>query len=459
MKRSFLSFLPAISLFLGNAHAAENPLPNILLIVADDLGIELGCYGDRRAQTPNIDKLAQEGVRFKTAWVTAASCSPSRGSIHTGLYPHQNGLVGLAHHGFSFNQEYPTTASLLKNTGYRTGIIGKFHVSPKEHIPWDFKFTPEDDPDAEQIRRKLLGDQRDVRGMANMAEGFMSGNTGPFFLMMSYVDPHVPLIHQAMGLPENPLAAEDVEPLPFLGFDSPALRERTAGYYNCIQRLDHGIGLLLDALTRTGKSGETLVILVGDHGAPFARAKITCYDRGLRVPLIIRPPGDPASKAAENQPASTIDILPTIADYVGIELPRELPGRSLRPLLRGDLAPDSARPLFASHHAHQKDAVFPMRAIRSNQWLLIHNLDSGRQRPRPAADGSPLWPSPDANPLPGVPVDSVYETFLRPPEWELYNLEADPYCFVNLADDPRCADQIKDLKSKLAGWRRDTDNP
>jgi len=327
--------------------------PNVVLIIADDLGIQLGCYGDPQAKTPNIDRLAEEGVRFETAWVTAASCSPSRGSIHTGLYPHQNGLVGLAHHGFSLNKRYPTIASELKAAGYRTGIIGKHHIAPLDVCPWDFQLTQENNLD-------LLANNRDVRGMATIAEGFVAGNTGPFFLVMSYIDPHVPLYDQRLGLPENPRSANETKALPFSGYSSQALRERTANYLNCISRLDTGIGDFVAMLDRNGVLENTLIIFIGDHGAPFARAKMSNYDQGLRIPFIVRGPNVTRSLVSQ-QPVSTIDILPTLLDFTGSEPMRHLPGLSLREHLEGSAPFDPNRALFASYHAHQADAVFPMR--------------------------------------------------------------------------------------------------
>lgn len=113
----------------------------MVLVIADDRGVELGCYGDKHARTPHLDAFAAEGVLFNTAWVTASSCSPSRGSIHTGLYSHQNGLIGLSHRGYSMHQEFPTFSSLLHEQGFRTAMIGKFHIAPENAAVWDYLFT------------------------------------------------------------------------------------------------------------------------------------------------------------------------------------------------------------------------------------------------------------------------------------------------------------------------------
>lgn len=197
-------------------------LPDIILISADDLGIQLGCYGDKQARTPNLDQLAENGVRFETAWVTQASCSPSRSSIYTGLFPHQNGQIGLSHRGYSMNDAYAAIPSVLKQYGYRTGQIGKFHVEPESLCPFDFKYR-----DGEVCFR-----QRDVRVMNQKAEQFIMESDEPFFLMYNHVDPHRPFGGHTDQLPEKPFKAEEVNPLPHLKLDSPDVRQETSGYYN-----------------------------------------------------------------------------------------------------------------------------------------------------------------------------------------------------------------------------------
>jgi N-sulfoglucosamine sulfohydrolase len=448
----FFAALPAMA---GLKSSNETAPPNILLIVADDLGIELGCYGDSQARTPHIDRLALQGVRFETAWVTAASCSPSRGGIHTGLYPHQTGLVGLAHHGFSFDRVYPSIASILREHGYRTGVIGKFHIEPYDSIPWDLRYTPEHDPESPQTRREVLDTNRDVRTMAQIAEAFMNGNTGPFFLMMSYIDPHVPLFDQRFGLPEAPRDSAAVAALPFTGLDDSLMRARSAGYYNCVERLDAGIGILLETLDRMGVADNTVILLIGDHGAPFPRAKATSYDRGLRIPFLVRGPGIPPDQV-NDQPVSTVDILPTFLDFAGVALPPSLPGQSLRPLLEGKTPPNPAQPLFASYYAHQKDAVFPMRAVRQGDWLFIKNLQPDTPRPNAGIDGTPLEKSLEQA---DEKARGIYEAFRNPPSIELYNLATDPYCFDNLAEQPEYQTRLAELRAMLRKFRAETSDP
>lgn len=226
---------------------AERARWNVLLITADDLGLQLSSYGDSIIATPHLDSLAASGVRFEVAYVTQASCSPSRSSIFTGLYPHSTGQYGLAGGGLALHPHLhdATIPALLKEAGYRTGLIGKLHVAPEESFPFDF--------------RPPGGRSRRVREVAQLADQFWR-ETGdePFFLMVSYKDPHASwdwrekrkqgFPRQVEGLPEHPIAGSPKTILPFQQIDTPSQRVRVANYYNAVLRLDAGIGMLLELL-------------------------------------------------------------------------------------------------------------------------------------------------------------------------------------------------------------------
>lgn len=447
-----LSFFGACALLAGGTSAGATERPNILLIIADDLGIETGSYGDSVARTPSMDALAGESLQFNTAWVTTASCSPSRGSIYTGLFPHQNGLIALSHHGYSAHEGLPTIVSAAKDAGYRTGIIGKLHIEPQSMTPWDFSYTM-------KIGFDMIAENRDVRSMNNMAEGFFNASTDkPFFLTVSYYDPHVPFYDQRDGLPEELHLPEDTEPFPQLGFDSEEARAWTASYYNCVARLDAGIGMLIESLEDFGHLENTVILLIGDHGAPFARTKMTVYDRGLRIPFLLHFAGADGMGQKSDYPVSTIDIFPTLAEAAGIPVPEDLPGRSLWPKVQGKGMPER-KYIFGEHHAHQRHAWLPSRTVRSDRYQLIENLTPDRKRPLPAVDGSPTWRTPaDGTPL-TEHLAKAYKVYYNPPRFELYDLVVDPHCFVNLADCPD-HQEIKDhLLETLNDWREKTDDP
>ncbi len=222
--------------------------PNVLLITADDLGLQLSCYGDSYIQTPHLDALAASGVKYRTAYVTQASCSSSRSSMFTGLYPHTTGQVGLANAGFVLNpsQIGKNLPAYLKAAGYRTGILGKLHVSPESSFPFDF--------------RPKKQDTRDVASVAKNASEFLNQKgEEPFFLMVNYSDPHVLKDRKTgksgfpprwKGIPKDPIAEDTVPGWDFQGIDEPVARRRVSNFYNTVKRLDVGVGLLLAELEK-----------------------------------------------------------------------------------------------------------------------------------------------------------------------------------------------------------------
>lgn len=437
--------------------------PNVLLITADDLGPMLSCYGDPHIQTSHIDALAASGVRFTTAYVAQASCSPSRASIFTGVFPHTHGQIGLAK---SYNpplrEEFrsQTLPLLMRSAGYRTGIIGKLHVSPGSAVSFD-------------VHRKDLnvveGGARNVRAMAKMAREFIDADARqPFLLMVSYVDPHrgdgngFPA--QIDGLPERPFRGGDVSAWQFQGIDDPAQLAHIADYYNCIRRLDVGVGLLLDELRTAGHTDDTLVIFVGDHGPPFDRGKTSCYEAGLRVPFIVRWPGVGRSGLVSKALVSTTDILPTILDAAGVDVPKHVQGRSLRPVVAGDGTTDVASSgwrttLAGEFHMHGGRPFYPRRAIRDRRYKVIHNLRAGQEQPLVGIDGDPATRLVRADRYRGTPAEAAMARLADPPSWELYDLEDDPHEMLNLAGDPAHGETLARMQGALLEWRRQTADP
>jgi N-sulfoglucosamine sulfohydrolase len=437
------------------SHAAK---PNILLITSDDLGLQLGCYGDDTVPTPHLDRLAADGVRFPVAYVTQASCSPSRSSMFTGLYPHTNGQIGLtnANRGFQVQRAYQdaTIPALLKKAGYTTALLGKLHVNPESAFPYD-------------LRPKA--NARDVKALASEARKVFSRESDqPFFLMVNFTDPHAARTtpngrdwyfpEQYRGLPQKPITAADVEPFPFQRLDDPEQLERVADYYNCVQRVDMGVGLILDALAEAGRDDDTLIIFVGDHGPPVARGKTTCYEGGLRVPFLVRWPG--VAKPGQVSPAmvSTVDILPTILDAVGQAAPDGLQGHSLRTVCEQVDAPRRDY-LAAEFHYHGAQPFFPRRAIRDDRYKLIHNLRAGDVKPTETIDGDLGTRLARQERYNGTPVQAAFARMTNPPEFELYDLESDPWEFENLADEPDMKETLARMKAALVEWRRSTDDP
>lgn len=444
-------------------HALADDRPNVLLITADDLGIQLSCYGDPVADTPHIDRLAEQSVRFRTAYVTQASCSPSRSSMFTGLYPHTNGQYGLLNAKVGFRVHQPLVESLLPNVlkrhGYRTGIIGKLHVGPEKAFDFDHR----------------NGDgfgSRDVRLQVKFARQFIQQSEGvPWFLMFNVFDPHVArqrlpngqrgpqyFPDQVKGLPEKVLGPNDVDAWPWQQIDTPSQRKKIAGYYNCVHRIDAAIGLLEAVLQETQHLDDTLVILIGDHGPPFARGKTSCYEAGLRVPLIVRWPGVSAPHVSDRL-VSSVDIYPTVMDAVGIETPSEMHGRSLRPVLKDEAEPSAWRKtLVAEFHYHGASPFFPRRAITDGRYKLIHNLRAAETEAAESIDGDQAYSL--AQQLPANHAARIaMQRLKRPPEWELYDLQTDSGEFQNLAGEAAFADVQSKLAHELTQWQERTKDP
>jgi N-sulfoglucosamine sulfohydrolase len=432
--------------------ASSRQKPNVLLIVADDLGLQLSCYGDKYIQTPHIDALAAAGTRFKTAYITQSSCSPSRVSIFTGLFPHTHGHIGLAKKDNPpLKKEFQryTLPALMKAAGYRTGIIGKLHVNPAKAFPFDLNLNANIGPQA----------AREVRLMADAAAKFITADADkPFFLMMSYVDPHAPYPPQVDGLPEKLTLPSEVPPWPFQQVADDTTRKNAANYYNAVRRLDAGIGLLMEKLKAAGQDDNTLVILLGDNGPPFARAKTTCYEAGLRTPFLLRWPGVSKPGLVSDAFVSSVDILPTILDAAGIKTPAHVQGRSLRRVGAGDN--DGWRTTLAGEfHQHGERPFFPRRALRDARYQIIHNLLAGKATTYAGVDGDP---APIVARLPaydGTAAQKAMAMLPNPPEWELYDLDADPSQFHNLADDPAHAATLDRMKALLLEWRKETRDP
>jgi N-sulfoglucosamine sulfohydrolase len=221
--------------------------------------------------------------------------------------------------------------------------------------------------------------------------------------------------------------------------------------------MDTGIGMILDDLKARNLLEDTVVIYTSDQGPGFTRAKTTCYEAGLRVPLIIRMPG---GEPAEVWPGmvSLVDLAPTIFDLVGVTAPPGLAGRSLAGLLRGGTLAERKH-LFSEYNAHGYGQSYLRRAVRGERYKLIHNLQTERPNPIQGIVGCAAWEESRRPALAGTIVRAAFDRYAHPPEFELYDLWADPWEFNNLAGKPKFADVQAELQSVLAEWRKQTNDP
>ena len=427
---------------------------NILLVIADDLGKSLGCYGAPSIRTPNIDCLAAQGSIFDNAFTSTASCSGSRSVIYTGLHTHENGQYGLNHnnHHFMTFHHVETAPKLLLDRGYRTGIIGKVHVGPDHVYPWEVR---------------VESPTRNVDWIAKQAASFFQAakeDTRPFFLTVAYMDPHRDSTRGGFGNSDHEVSGADptYDPadvsVPHFLNDIPEVRHELAEYYRSISRVDRGLGLVMDALRGAGLDDDTLIVFLSDNGPPFLNSKTTLYDAGVRLPLIIRcPQGVPGVRNPNL--VSFIDILPTFLDWAGgattqTAAPKRL-GRSILPILDKSSLQDSWLRVFGSHTFHEITNYYPTRFIRTIRYKYHRNIAWKLDFPFSTDIYASLsWEGIRNSSEPVMIGGRALKAYISRPAEELYDLEEDPAEVVNLALDPVYRELVLDFRVQLEEWQR-----
>ena len=476
-----MRILITLALLVSSSLAvADSQQRNVVVVVADDLGFQLGCYGDKVAKTPNVDRLAEQGTRFTRAHCTTASCSASRSVILTGLYNHATGHYGHSHgyNHFSTYESVPTLPVLLAEAGYRTCSIGKYHVAP-DYI---YKFE-------EYRNQGIQGSRNTVRMAANAKEWIAEDDDRPFFLYWCPSDPHRgggP--DRFANFPDQPDRYPGIKPVTFHPEavpvpdwlpDTPAVREELAAYYQAISRMDQGIGDLLDALEETGHADDTLVLFLSDNGPPFPGAKTTLYQPGMNLPLIVRDPFATSKGGTSDALVCWADLTPTILDWCGVEpkprpaiRPREndgtiddgppqpvtFHGRSFVPAIGQEHA-EGFETLFASHNFHEITNYYPMRVLIDGHHKLIFNI----AHPLPYPFASDLYASPTWQDVltsnRGYYGKRPTEDYLQRPRFELYDLQADPDEVNNLARVPEHRERLERMQATLKTWQEETSDP
>lgn len=429
---------------------------NVLLLISDDHGLDqLGCYGNAKIKTPNIDAMATNGVRFSNAFAATSSCSPSRGTIFTGLYPYQNGQYGLQHgrNNFSLRPWVQTLPELLKKKNFQTGIIGKLHVGPETKFPFDL-IVP--------FSEIMTG--RDVKKMAQKAGDFFNQEPNkPFFLAIGYYDPHragegFGNEQRYPGIKPTIYDQADLAVPPFLP-DIPEVREELADMYQSVTRMDTGIGMVLDKLKKSGRYDDTLIIYLTDNGIPFVGAKTNVYDSGVHLPLIVCSPTIEKKGIVNNAMVSFIDLVPTILEWTGISNPDyELPGKSLLSILNAE-NPQEWEEVYHTQTFHEVTMYYPMRSIRTRQFKYIINLAPDLEFPL-SGDifRSKTWEAVIQRKLTNIGKRTLQNYLYRPSE-ELYNLETDPDEINNLVGNSKFTGILNELRNKLQSMREKTNDP
>ncbi len=408
--------------------------PNVLLITADDLGWkDLRCYGNPYVQTPNIDRLADEGIRFTNAFVVVSSCSPSRTSLKTGQYPHTNGAVGLTNAcpRWSLPAHYqPLLPTALRRAGYRTAVQGKWHVAP-------FRLTSKYGYD--ERLSGILPDQMHIEEVSGAVEFIRRNHAGPWYLEINFMNNHRldnGEFEFAEGFPVDPdeIGIPAYWTLP----DWPDIRLDVAKYFSQTEKMDSLVGEVLATLDDLGLTENTIVVFLSDNGPPYPGNKMTLYDRGVGTPLIVRWPACFGRGLVAEGLVESIDIMPTLLEAAGIPVPPAVQGRSFFDYLLGGAAGPFRTSAFAEMNNHL--AYLPTRSVRTTEWKYIRNFSDssyGLDQCCPFA-----W----AHRLVELPGQPWKEPRL---EEELYRLTEDPNEQANLAYDPDYADILEDMRTLL----------
>lgn len=427
--------------------------PNVVLIHAHDLGRHLGCYG-AGVETPNADRLADEGTRFSNHFTTAPQCSPSRGSLYTGCYPHVHGLLGLAHTDWEIDSRR-TLPSRLADRGYETHQFGLQHVTDDpgafgyDEVHTAGSLTPEVTPEVHSVNRA-----RDVSD--TVATYLTEGMDGPFFASVGFFEAHRIATDDPddeegdvlYGYGEDYDAADpDAVDVPGYLPDEPGVRDDLAAMHGMVSALDDGIGTVLDAIDVAGLASETLVLFTTEHGIAFPRAKGTCYDPGVEAALLARYPPMIDEGTVVDDLVSNVDVLPTVLDVATDEVPDNVDGHSLVARFADERTYLPRDRLFAEITWH--DTYVPVRAVRTEQFKYLRHF---WHHPRV------FLPNDVFASRAGQEVRGRYSRPSRIYE-ELYDLEADPHERENLADGESHEQVRSRLQSALATWMRETDDP
>ncbi|QDS93679.1 Arylsulfatase [Roseimaritima multifibrata] len=483
--------------FGNSSDAAEK---NIVFFVTDDESPTLGCYGDSAAVTPAIDSLAADGVLFRNAFATTASCSASRSVIMSGLHNHLNGQYGHQHHFHKFSSFHNVVSlslpRVLARSGYRTGQIGKYHVAPEAVYHFE---------------TYLKGNGRNAVAMAEGCREFIAeSDDRPFFLYFGTSDPH-----RGGGVDEN--SPSELKPnlfgnrsdrgaypgvdevfynpadLPIPAFlpDTQETREELAQYYQSCSRVDQGLARLVQILKEANLYDKTLIVFTSDHGMAFAGGKTTVYEAGLQVPFVVRNPYVAERGVETDAMISHIDITPSLLDFAGGLDPKtngprkplnankfwaerdeavkdnrdggkkftSYHGKSWLPVLENP-GEEHWDTIFASHTFHEITMYYPMRVVRDKRYKLIWNIAHGL--PYPFA--SDLWAASSWQAQQKQGPETLYglktvDQYIHRPAFELYDIQTDPHEANNLAADPAYSKVLAEYKQKLKQGQKTMNDP
>src|SRR3954449_11114502 len=401
--------------------------PNIVYLHSHDTGRHIQPYG-HQVPTPNIQRLADQGLLFRQAFAAAPVCSGSRAALLTGATPPTNGMLGLAHRGYQLADYRHHLVHTLREAGYWSALIGEQHVSEDpQDIGYDH-VVEIDHTRADAVAPATASLLRELPGKQ------------PFFLSVGFFETHREYF--------EPTSVRDaLYSLPPANLpDTPATRRDMAAFKASARSLDQGVGAVLNALYEFGLAERTLIVCTTDHGLAFPGAKATLYDRGTGVMLLMRGPSGFTGGKVYDAMVSHLDIYPTLCEIAGAEKPGFLQGSSMLPLVHDEVARINDE-IFTEVTFHA--AYEPTRAVRTERWKYIRRFDESQH---------PVLANCD---------DSASKETLVAAGWadqivateQLYDLTLDPNEMRNLAEEPTHAKVLQELRGRLREWMEETEDP
>ncbi|MCD6598317.1 MAG: sulfatase [Bacteroidales bacterium] len=411
--------------------------PNFIIFIADDVSWnDFGCYGNKQVQTPNIDKLAANGIKFTNLYLTASSCSPSRNSIITGRYPHNTGAAELHTEPPIQMISFP---EVLRHNNYYSVQAGKFHMGEYAKRGFDIAYT----------NRENNGDGGEELWVKSIKERPMGK---PFFMWFASYD-----AHRSWGPNEftGTHIPEQINP-PFYLANGSETKADLAKYYDEIKRFDYSIGEVIKELNTQNILDNTVIIVMADNGRPFPHSKTRVNDRGMKTPFIIHWPDRIKNNGSIcNSLVSAIDIAPTIMALAGIDVLEQFQGFSFESLI--DTPGSKFRNyVFAEHNWHDYEAH--ERMLRNKDYMYILNSRPLAPQMGPLdAIGSPSFKElkilKDSGKLSAIQTD----VFMVPrPNEELYDYHLDSLQLLNVSSLPEYSKILVDLRKILKEWMEET---
>lgn len=413
--------------------------PNVVVFISHDAGRFISPCGQETVDTPNFERLARQSVSLDRCFCVTPLCAPARGALLTGLYPHQNGMMGLPGDtlgGWDLRRKDRHLGSQLRASGYRTLLCGF------EHETRDF-LTVGIEEGVHGIGKGNNGGAGSVLGSGADIDAWFernpdAGTDNPFYLQIGCHE-----IHRQWTKSAKPYSERGVWKAPYL-IDDPEVDREMAEMQGAVNVLDQGLGEILDAVERRGFAENTIFVVTTDHGIDFPRAKGTLFDPGIETYCFLRyDAGGWKAGSRSDALVSHVDLYPTILEACGLRVPEETAGKSLLPLLKGESDAPVRDAVYVEKTYH--DNYDPMRGLREGRYKYVLNFD--------------------AQTLYDVRIATAprYNWFRFPIKKsnreELYDLESDPHEANNLAADPAHEATRQRLKAKLARWMKATDDP